>query len=292
MLEPNNYLDVLQHIQSLTPGVSDGFMVDQQVLHRFAKLLKASGINYAKVLQTPATIHKDPEGVIVWGFQADHFPAPLATMRGSGDSKFVWIHGTTELGALGILKTGKVARSTVDGLDMPPGLETSGFFAKAMFGYLAEGTPYAHAKAVADFYYHGKNACNIVFSGEAFGQHIKPISADTHREQQLMQRYPVVHSCSKDKRRLIREDVARVTHIFLLSNPEDNWGLWQAKPGRSVADTGSSGAPTEVSQTNAGCCLHETDCVIDSEWLCSADMTLLLCKWLCSAYKRLCSPYM
>ena len=180
MLEPTNYLDVLQHIKSLTPGVSDDFMVDQQVLHRFAKLLKASGINYAKVLQTPATIHKDPEGVIVWGFQADHFPAPLATMRGSGDSKFVWIHGTTELGALGMLKTGKVARSTVDGLDMPPGLETSGFFAKAMFGYLAEGTPYAHAKAVADFYYHGKKACNIVFSGEAFGQHIKPISADTH----------------------------------------------------------------------------------------------------------------
>ena len=203
------------------------------MLHRFAK---ASGINYAKVLQTPATIHKDPEGVIVWGFQADHFPAPLATMRGSGDSKFVWIHGTTELGALGILKTGKAARSTVDGLDMPPGLETSGFFAKAMFGYLAEGTPYAHAKAVADFYYHGKNACNIVFSGEAFGQHIKPISADTHREQQLMQRYPVVHSCSKDKRWLIREDVARIMHIFLLSNPEDNWGSWQAKPGRSITD--------------------------------------------------------
>ena len=143
---------------------------------------------------------------------------------------------TTELGALGILKTGKAARSTVDGLDMPPGLETSGFFAKAMFGYLAEGTPYAHAKAVADFYYHGKNACNIVFSGEAFGQHIKPISADTHREQQLMQRYPVVHSCSKDKRWLIREDVARIMHIFLLSNPEDNWGSWQAKPGRSITD--------------------------------------------------------
>ena len=111
MLEPANYLDVLQHVKSLTPGVSDDFMVDQQVLHRFAKLLKASGTNYAKVLQTPATIHKDSEGVIVWGFQADHFPAPLATMRGSGDSKFVWIHGTTELGALGILKTGKVEHS-------------------------------------------------------------------------------------------------------------------------------------------------------------------------------------
>ena len=74
-----------------------------------------------------------------------------------------------------------------------------------------------------------KNACNIVFAGEAFGQHVKPISADTHREQQLMQRYPVVHSCSKDKRWLIREDVARITHIFLLSNPDDNWGSWPAK---------------------------------------------------------------
>ena len=177
---------------------------------------------------------------------------------------------------------------------MPPGMETSGFFAKIIFGYLAEATPYAHAKSVADFYYHGKNACNIVFSGEAFGQHIKPVSADTHREQQLMQRYPVVHSCSKDKYWLIREDVAHITLIFLLSNPEDNWGSWKAKPSRSITDAYRfirnplSISPTEVSQTNACCCLHETDCISDSEskWLCSADMTLQLCKWLCSAYMR------
>ena len=104
---------------------------------------------------------------------------------------------------------------------MPPGAETSGFFAKAMFGYLADGTPYSHAKAVADFYFHGKNPCNIVFSGEAVGQHIKPINADVHRGQELMHRYPVVHSTSNGKRWLIREDVARITHIFLLSNPDD-----------------------------------------------------------------------
>ena len=181
----------------------------------------------------------------------------------------------------------------MDGLDMPPGMETSGFFAKAMFGNLAEATPYAHAKAVADFYYHGKNACNIVFSGEAFGQHIKPVSADTHREQQLMQRYPVMHSCSKDKRWLIREDVARITHIFLLSHPEDNWGSWQGKPGRSITDADSSGIPLSIpqmkfhKQMHVAACMKQTALVIsdsESKWLCSADMILWLCKWLCSAH--------
>ena len=47
---------------------------------------------------------------------------------------------------------GKVARSTIDGLDMPPGAETSGFSAKAMFGYLADATLSSDAKAVAHFY--------------------------------------------------------------------------------------------------------------------------------------------
>ena len=132
LLQPRNYEDILRHIESLTPGVTEDFMIDETVLHRFAKLLKASGINYSKVLQTRATIHKDPEGVIVWGFPMDNFPAPLTIIRGSGDIRFVWIYGTTEMGALGILKTGKIARGTIDGLEMPSGAETSGCFAKAI----------------------------------------------------------------------------------------------------------------------------------------------------------------
>ena len=103
MLEPTNYLDVLQHIKSLIPTIIDNFMVDQQVLHRFAKLLKASGINYAKILQIPATIHKDPEDVIVWDFQAHHFPAPLTTMRGSGDLD-TWNYGN---GCFGNIEIGR-----------------------------------------------------------------------------------------------------------------------------------------------------------------------------------------
>ena len=62
----------------------------------------------------------------------DNFPAPLTIIRGSGDIRFVWIYGTTEMGALGKLKTGKIARSTIDGLEMPSGAETSGCFAKAI----------------------------------------------------------------------------------------------------------------------------------------------------------------
>ena len=75
-------------------------MVDQVVSHRFAKLLQASGINHHKILQTPATVYKDPEGTIVWGLPVDNFPGPLTTMTGSGDSRFVSIHETSDLGAL------------------------------------------------------------------------------------------------------------------------------------------------------------------------------------------------
>ena len=172
-------------------------MLDQTVLHHSAKLLKSSGINYQKIPQTPATVHKDPEGTFGWGFAVGNFPGPLATMRGSGDSKFNGFHRKSELGALELLKTGKLSRSTTDGLDMPPGMEPRGFFAKAMFSYLVEGNSYSHANTVVDFYCHGKNTCNIVSSGEVYGQHVKPINADVHREQR---RYPVVHSCSKNKR--------------------------------------------------------------------------------------------
>ena len=45
-----------------------------EALHRFAKIVKASNINFKKVLQAPATLHKDEDGAIVWGFTVNQIP--------------------------------------------------------------------------------------------------------------------------------------------------------------------------------------------------------------------------
>ena len=55
--------------------------------------------------------------------------------------------------------------------------------------------------------------------GESFGAHVKPINVDTHREQKLLSRYPIVHSCSKDTRWLVRENRARITHTHTVFSP-------------------------------------------------------------------------
>ena len=52
-------------------------------------------------------------------------------------------------------------------------------------------------------------------------EHMSNRSMLIHREQQLLSRYPIVHSCSKDNRWLVRGDKARITHIFLTSNDSE-----------------------------------------------------------------------
>ena len=68
--------DVLQGLSKskLTEGVTEEFMVDATVLYRFAKILKASVVNYTQIYKQEATIHNDQDGVVVWGFPTSSFP--------------------------------------------------------------------------------------------------------------------------------------------------------------------------------------------------------------------------
>ena len=109
-------------------------------------------------------------------------------------------------------KNGTALRSTTDGVDLPQGTHAKGLYCKAMCSYTIEGNPAGLAQVIVNFHFHGKNLSSIIFAGESFGAHVKPINVDTHREQKLLSRYPIVHSCSKDTRWLVRENIARITH--------------------------------------------------------------------------------
>ena len=141
----------------------------------------------------------------------------------SGDCTYTWFHGTSQAGTLGILKAGKVLRSTADSLRMPAHCHCWGFFCKAVQGVPSPAEAAACATAM---FFHGKN------QWKAQGTHEKPTSADTHLEQEVLRRAPVVHSCSKDKRWVIRESAAQIVCVHLLSTTavdEEDWGNWRGE---------------------------------------------------------------
>ena len=223
LLLPDSYEQVVQHLMSLVTPLDPTFHIDLSVVQRFAKMIVASGCDYRKVFQKRAAVMKDPHNTVVWQFPVAGFPQPT-TLLSAGSTQYVFFHGTSEEGCIGILRCGKVLRSTTDGVGMPPGKFCLGFFCKAIVGW---PTQQQTAAAATDMFFHGKNQCNVVIQGVAKGSHYKPLTADTHREQIWLQRYPVIHSSSKDKRWCIREDVAHITHFNLIFNSDEDWGTWQ-----------------------------------------------------------------
>ena len=101
------------------------FMIDPTVPHRFVKHLNVSTItyslhcssflglpvrilnidlvkpkkgttmetigNFSKMLQTPATLHRDEDGTIAWGFAVPRFPGSAVAMQGTGDHRYILI---------------------------------------------------------------------------------------------------------------------------------------------------------------------------------------------------------
>ena len=63
-----------------------------------------------------------------------------------------------------------------------------------------------------------KNCSGIVFAGLMPSNHVKGKSASTSYENNLARFYPLVHSCSSDRRWAIRFVAARIDFIFVLSD--------------------------------------------------------------------------
>ena len=153
LLLPDSYEQVVQHLMSLVTPLDPTFHIDLSVVQRFAKMIVASGCDYRKVFQKRAAVMKDPHNTVVWQFPVAGFPQPT-TLLSAGSTQYVFFHGTSEEGCIGVLRCGKVLRSTTDGVGMPPGKFCLGFFCKAIVGW---PTQQQTAAAATDMFFHGKN---------------------------------------------------------------------------------------------------------------------------------------
>ena len=74
------------------------------------------------------------------------------------------------------------------------------------------------AQLACKCFHSTKNCSGIVFAGLMPNNHIKGKSASTSYENNLTRFYPLVHSCSNDRRWAIRFVSARIDFILVLSD--------------------------------------------------------------------------
>ena len=227
------FVECLNWVMSHLDFTLTEFPQSPAVMQNLVIALTASGIDYQRRIRTPIPAWIDSEETIIWRLSFSDMPGPVS-IQATGDTHVRWYHVTTLLSAIGILKTGKVMRSTREGLNMPDTHDCYAFFARA---HLAGGTAAELAAFAGQCAYHTKNASGLVFSGGCRGKSTKPTSADTWREQELARRYEIVHSASKDKRWCIRESAACLTDIFVVTVKEDQqWGSWGQATGPEMLD--------------------------------------------------------
>ena len=191
------YQDVLHYIAKPAEGVTREFMVDDNKFFiDFAKILKASNIDYAKALHTPATLHKDPGQTVVWGFPVHRFLRPSATIQGARENRHVFVHGSTEQGALGIIKAKSLGALQMAWIFQMVYVHATGFYGKAIFAYTVGNTS-SLARAVADFHWRGKNQCPMcLVSAKLMVDFGNPsMVVPILNNSKLLNRYPIVHSC-------------------------------------------------------------------------------------------------
>ena len=167
-------------------------------------------IKYDKHLRDGAQLLSDvEENAVGMKFQAVNFPGPPPASQ----NWHLWAHATTREGATGILATGKVLPTDYQaaGLDA----NTFSFYGRNMNN--PEWTPVVVQLACKCFH-STKNCSGMVFAGLMPSNHIKGMSASTSYENNLTKFYPLVHSCSNDRRWAIRFVAARTDFIFVLSD--------------------------------------------------------------------------
>ena len=117
-------------------------------------------------------------------------------------------------GATGILATSKVLPTDYQVAGLDASEDTFSCYGRSMNN--PEWTPGVVQLACKSFH-STKNCSSIVFAGLLPSTHVKGRSANANAayENNLTRFYPLVHSCSNDRRRAIRFAAAR---IFVLSD--------------------------------------------------------------------------
>ena len=186
--------------------------IGEREIGLLAKALLASKIPYQQMFVRGAQEYAVPEEALhVWEFPVQFFPGPAV----SPNQWYVWAHGTTPQGLVGILTAGRVFRSDAEVVGTPKGEDCFSFYGKAMqwtnwVPSLTEFLTKAHHST--------KNSSGVVVGGYLGSQHVKSKNAQTTHESHLCKYHCLVHSPSSDKRWAIREAGARIDRIWVLSS--------------------------------------------------------------------------
>ena len=189
-----------------------------------AKALLASKIPYQQMFVRGAQEYAVPEEALrVWEFPVQFFPGPPV----SPNQWYIWAHGTTPQGLVGILTAGRVFRSDAEVVGTPNSEDCFSFYGKAMqWTNWVPGLTEFLTKA----HHSTKNSSGVVVGGYLGSQHVKSKSAQTTHESHLCKCHCLVHSPSSDKRWAIREAGARIDRIWVLSSTHWSSGSSSANP--------------------------------------------------------------
>ena len=103
--------------------------IGEREIGLLAKALLASKIPYQQMFARGAQEYAVPEEALhVWEFPVQFFPGPAV----SPNQWYVWAHGTTPQGLVGILTAGRVFRSDAVVVGTPKGEDCFSFYGKAM----------------------------------------------------------------------------------------------------------------------------------------------------------------
>ena len=171
--------------------------IGEAEFYGFVDCLLQSRIRYDKHLRSGAQLLSDvEENVIGMKFQAVNFPGPLSELAP-------------------FLATGKVPPTDYQVAGLDANGDTFSFYGRSMNN--PEWTP-GVVQLACKCFHSTKNCSGIVFAGLMPSNHIKGKSASTSYENNLTRFYPLVHSCSNDRRWAIRFVAARIDFIFVLSD--------------------------------------------------------------------------
>ncbi|CAE7787762.1 unnamed protein product [Symbiodinium sp. CCMP2592] len=186
--------------------------IGQREIVTLARSILASKIPYKAVFQHDAKAYAMPqEALHVWEFPVANMPGP----EEQTNCYYLWGHGTTAEGLVGILTLGRVIRSTAEAVHVAPHDHVCSFYGKA-----TQNVYYEESKLdfVSKLHHSTKNSAGVVVGGYLGSAHHKSKSSSTVHEGHLCKFHPLVHSPSGDKRWAVREAAGRIDKIWILSS--------------------------------------------------------------------------
>ena len=187
--------------------------IGQREIVLLAKAILASKIPYKEIFQYDAikAYALPQEALHVWELPVAHLPGP----EEQANRYYLWGHGASAEGLVGILTLGRVLRSSLEAVGSSQSDEILSFYGKA-----SQEAHYEPSKLefVSKLHHSTKSSAGVVVGGFIGTAHHKSKSSSTVHEGHLCKFHALVHSPSGDKRWAIREAAGRIDRIWVLSS--------------------------------------------------------------------------